>query len=219
MKKSIYLKSITLIVVILFSHCKVDKDEEFVIQGKLLNSCENPSPEPNKNLILTYEYGTNKKGDEIYCVTDNEGKFLFKYSSKFNLRNLTIGSSQANGLGFRTYLFDIALNKSLEVGVIYSENNFKAKLRVNLKKASSINDTVFYEKLQSKFTKFVVGPFLEGQVIDSLNRNVALKYESNNKHQINFNYTFKVGNNSIDQTILGRGFNSCSNENYLNIDL
>ncbi|MDP3928141.1 MAG: hypothetical protein Q8R57_03885, partial [Bacteroidota bacterium] len=45
------------------------------IKGKLLKSCENPSPLVGHALVLTYSYNVNGKEDVIQSVTNsNEGE-------------------------------------------------------------------------------------------------------------------------------------------------
>jgi hypothetical protein len=175
MKNTVKTRSIfTIITIMIFaiflSNCRKDNGEKFTIRGKLLNSCDNPEPVSGHQLFLEFSYGINNKYEQIAATTNADGSFEFTYEKKNAMGEMTISGRQANGLGTLNYLFGIPIGRDLNIENLYIENNFFAIIRVNIKRITTSDDTIFYSLISgtNNFSKFLVGPFTDNQLFDTV---------------------------------------------------
>ena len=129
--------------------------------------------------------------------TDANGKFEFKYKSVAG-NDIVISGSQPNGGGTKNYLFGIPINKDLDVGSLYSSNNFFSLVKILVSKQTSDKDTLYFDEYGAgNFRQFVVGPFTSGQVLDTITYRNAHFYDianqRNYKHISHAFYSWKLG--------------------------
>jgi hypothetical protein len=196
----------------------INDNTEYTIRGQLLQSCDNPTPVSGVKLILDYDCNCNSSKilQEIY--TDADGKFEFKYKS-VNGNDIVIRGNQANGLGTINYLFGIPINKDLDVGNLYSSNNFFAVLKIVNKRQSTKNDTIFYDVYGSaNFRRFIVGPFIENQILDTIMFRNTQFFDKVNDNRIYKNngfasYNYKIGQKGREVYADGSHFIVCTKYN------
>jgi hypothetical protein len=166
---SIFTTLISISFAIFLNNCSKDNEEKFTIRGKLLNSCDKPEPVSGHQIFLGFSYGINNKYESIGAITNADGSFELTYEKKNAMGEMAISGRQGNGLGTRNYLFGIPIGRDLEVGNLYIENNFFAIIRVNTKRVTTSNDTIFYSLIAgtNDFSKFLVGPFTDNQLFDT----------------------------------------------------
>ncbi|MDP3928060.1 MAG: hypothetical protein Q8R57_03470 [Bacteroidota bacterium] len=215
-------KSILLFLVplcfLIFS-CKNEDTETITIKGKLLKSCENPSPLVGHALVLTYSYNVNGKEDVIQSVTNSNGSFEFKYEKKVVMSNLALREDQTIGYGYFTYLNNIETKKNLDIGTLYNNDFLLVKIRINAQRVTSIEDTIYYDFKSNKFNKFIVGPFIENQLLDTIFGRTTMEYNKLNKHKFDIPYSWKLGLSGKVQYVYSDSLFPCSKENYLDIKL
>jgi Neuraminidase (sialidase) len=216
-----FLKYILLFLmpICLFTQACKNGDETYTIKGKVLKSCTEPTPIAGRPLVLTYDYSLNKKSGQEYTSTDAEGNFELKYTGQFNLGDLTISVKDDSSNFFRTLIRDIEKNRNLNIGNVLNADIFFAYLRIKTTKPNTQNDTLFFEKQGNKFNKFMLGPFTNGQIIDSISPDRELIYKPRNEHRMSFVYSFKIGFKGKEQFVFGEEFIPCSKQNYLDIEL
>lgn len=193
--------------VILFVGCNPfnEDNKEYSIKGTLLQSCDNPTPVTGVKLILDYDCNcsSSKILQEVY--TDSEGKFEFNYKTVAG-NDIVIRGTQANGGGTKNYLFGIPINKDLDIGNLYNNDNFFAIVKLEVSRPTSLNDTLFYDEYGAgNFRKSLLGPFNNGLILDTLRYRNAQFYDLDNKQYYkNIShafYSWKIGKRGVYNSI------------------
>lgn len=217
------LSIILIMYVVLFCGCeRINK--EYTIKGQLLKSCDNLTPIENVKLILDYDCNCNASKILTETFTDANGKFEFKYKSVLG-NDIVIRGKQPNGLGTVNYLFGIPINKDLDIGTLYKDSSFFAILKIVQKRQSTYNDTIFYDVFRSaNFRKFVVGPFVENQILDTIAFRTTQFFDKINDRRIYSNngspsYTYKIGKNGKESYADGSHFTTCTKYNEYILEL
>lgn len=209
-------------LVFLFTACPKQQDtisEQYTITGTIVKSCNNPTPLSNFQLVLNYACGCTSAKVLQTVYTDINGNFSFSYSSVAS-NSLVIQGD--NGTVFIDYLAGIPINRNLNIGTIHSDSNFFSLLKVNPQRQTTVNDTIYYQKYGNAFLRYAIGPFIAGQVIDSITYFNYEFYDLNNYRIYNYvpniNYSWKVGTtgkiNSSSVTL-----NPCAKNNEIIIPL
>jgi hypothetical protein len=204
MKKIVILSTSLLL---LLSCKKETKDEKgstengFIIKGKFVASCDNPTPLTNAtvHVILTIPTDNYTQVSLYDPTTDGNGNFTFTYSDKA-ADNLSISISN-DDRSKSADMKGIPPNRNVDLGNLYWGNNMYAILKVIPQTQTSKKDTIYYD-LQStgKYNKQAVGPFSSNQVLDSLFFHDAQNYDVNNAQPSQQKlYWWKLGKNGAQQ--------------------
>lgn len=169
-------------MLLLFS-CKKEK-EKFAVNGVLYKDCENKTPYANYPLIL--EYSTNslfEESFEIALTTNDKGEFSGTYETVSDLINGNLSISFVAGYANTSLVSDLPLNKSVNLGNIVKGINSYIIYKIAAKKPYSNSDTLFYGITASNFippykmeAPYVIGPFIDGQIIDTIEKASLLSY-------------------------------------------
>lgn len=223
------MKKITTIILFLvfytitMSSCKqVNEKQEYTIKGTLLQSCENSLPVGGIRLILDYDCDCNASKILAESFTDVNGKFEFKYSTVPG-NDIIISGIQPNGGGTKNYLFGIPINKDLDIGNLYSNDNFFAIVKLNVLRSTNSFDTLFYDLFGSgNYRKTIIGPFTNGLALDTLVFRNTQFYDVNNERiyisNSSASYSYKVGANG-NTNFAGGMFQTCLKYNYFTIEI
>lgn len=207
---------------LLFNGCKRgENDDTYTIKGKLLYSCEKPDPVSGAELYLGYNYGINNKYEEIGTTTNSDGSFEITYKDRSNLGELVIGGKKLNGTGSLEYLFGIPRWKDLNIGNLYAADNYTVYVVIQPKRATTAKDTLFYNMSAEVFKDYIVGPFAENQVMDTLVYRYAQFFDIENKEKYRHDgafplaaFIYKIGHNGKTQYASNESFLPCSDNNY-----
>lgn len=213
MKNYIY---ITFACFTLLLGCKREDAETFKISGRLLESCDNPRAVRNEKVILSFNHSLTKL-ELIESSTDNNGYFEFEYEKKALMDDLTIKSNL--GFGYRNLMYNIPKNKSISIGDLFYNNNLKAIVRVITDSVSSKNDTVFYDYLNNKFRKFIVGPFNNKHHIDTINAYNIAEYNDFNNHKVSITYFWKSNIKSQKEGVYLNEIIDCNKFRFIDLNL
>lgn len=210
--------------VILFVGCNPfnEDNKEYSIKGTLLQSCDNPTPVTGVKLLLDYDCNcsSSKILQEVY--TDSEGKFEFNYKTVAG-NDIVIRGTQANGGGTKNYLFGIPINKNLDIGNLYNNDNFFAIVKLEVSRPTSLNDTLFYDLFGAgNYRKTLIGPFTNGLILDTLNFRNTQFFDLNNiniyKNNSSATYSYRLGLKG--KTIYAGGmFSACLKYNYYVLEI
>ncbi len=167
--------SILLCSVLLFNaKCPSDIDDkpniQYTITGKLVKSCDNPIPMINRSFDLWYNTNGGGKSDlKATATTDSLGNFKLIYTTTPHSVSSTLDIIEANGFGQKTLLANILQNTNIDIGNIYTDTNVFIVAKIKTEKTYSTNDTLFY--FLGSFSankKFIVGPFANNQILDTI---------------------------------------------------
>jgi hypothetical protein len=172
-------------------------------------------------VILAYNYGINSKYNEIKSTTGADGSFALTYKSDVTMGDLVIRGRRANGQGALNYLFGIPKNKTLDVGNIYQSDNFFALVKIEPKRATTSSDTIYYKRVKSfVYQQYIVGPFFNGQVIDTMSYRNTQFYDFQNKSAYHgdgsfpyVSYAYTIGKNGKEKHASNESFIPCSSNN------
>lgn len=205
-----------------FSNCKKDT-EQFTVKGYLLQSCNNSEPVSGVTLQLTYPckacpYAQTDFGS---FTTRADGSFEFTYTSAKRVNELIISGTQRNGLGTLNYVYGIPINTTVNLGNVYATENFYALVKLNVQRPTSLADTIYYLK-EANLLLPIIGPFTQGQVIDTLiYRNTQFYDKQNVKNYRNVPnaiITYKMGERG-QYTNTGGLFDECVKYNEFLVDI
>jgi hypothetical protein len=147
----------------------IENQQQYTVKGRLLNSCENPTPSlDNELLSLRSICAFCTIGFELVPITVNEdGTFEFKYKHSSINKNLGLFSYKYYDL-----VLGIPVNQNIDLGNVYLKNNLYAIVKTKPKRITSKADTLFYNPQDYRGNKlpieYAIGPFSENQIIDTL---------------------------------------------------
>lgn len=196
------MKRITQILILvslfLFSDCR--REKSWIIKGRLLESCDNPIPVSGRLLYIS----SSKSISNPVVQTDDEGRFSLPY--ELDYRQIEFIKLRDEN---KIYLVGIPKKENIVVGDLYSKDNFFALLKLQVNRATSVEDTIYYDYLgyrgaMRNYRKFKVGPFTDGQVIDSVVFFDQDVYDSVLYNLGNFSrYIYKIGYHGKDLAGVG----------------
>ncbi|MDZ4666442.1 MAG: hypothetical protein SGJ00_01030 [bacterium] len=179
--------ALLILVISLFS-CKREK-ENFVVSGVLYKDCSKTIPYANYPLIL--EYFTKSLLEdpfELTMTTNEKGEFSATYESISDLINGNLSISYVAGFSTTSLISDLPLNKTVNLGNVVKGVNTFYILKIATPKSYSSIDTLYYGVNASNFAPpymmrapYIVGPFKDGQVIDTITRLSLLSYDNNSQ--------------------------------------
>ena len=165
------MKNLYIIVSIIFIavSCKKDSPKLYTIKGQLLN-CSNGITVPtftNTTIdLFQLNNGSNNKSKVIASTTtDNQGNFTFSYYTNNKYDKLIIRTS--SGFGFFKIMEGIPLKAIDNLKVILPAYNLVVGL--NVSKAYTSSDTLFYGKPVIANDFKLAGPFSTGRLFKSTN--------------------------------------------------
>jgi hypothetical protein len=176
----------------LFYGCKKNNEKrEYTIKGRVVQSCFDSTPASSLNLILQYS-GSGVSGAKTFvagsATTDKDGYFTLTYE---NIEQTITGMYLTRDVSFgqSPILWDIPVNTDLQIENIYRNIiiNRIYKIKVG-SKITSIYDTIMYNA--GSITKFVIGPFFDNQIVDSLLLNSLQVYGTETESST---FTWKLG--------------------------
>ncbi|MBU3661636.1 MAG: hypothetical protein FGM41_00350 [Bacteroidetes bacterium] len=150
--------------------CKRDDSQVYTISGKVVKSCDNPIPISNLAFELWYySDGKRDNAQKGTGVTDANGNFSINYSSTPGGFNSRLELITSNGpFGQKPLLSMIPQNKNLEAGNIYTDTNYFLNVIIRTEKNYTDKDTLFFSIANGVKFKFIKGPFINNQFIDTV---------------------------------------------------
>jgi hypothetical protein len=201
MKTSIQI--LLLFSLLLFSDCR--REKSWVISGRLLHSCDNPTPVFGHTLTIS----SSKSISNPKVETNREGRFELPYELDYRQHdNIFITDFSAH------YVTGIPKKKNLDVGDVYLNDNYSAFLQLSVQRPTSSEDTVYYDfngyrNGKKYFRKFKIGPFVDGQIIDSYVTHQEKIFDPTQFSTLNVSkrYDYKV--NGIENRIIWKEMQEC----------
>lgn len=163
-------KSTLLLILLSFllSDCK--RERTIVLKGRLLKSCDSAVAVSNIPLWIRADMNSSQK-----VLTDNHGNFSIPIEIDKHIEQVVLVGPQAlNGSGgTMEYAVGIPKDKNTFVGDVYFKDNYFFAITLRVKRATSIQDTLFYDlngyqNGEPIFRRYVTGPFTDNQVIDTV---------------------------------------------------
>jgi hypothetical protein len=173
---------------ILFFSCKREKDK-FVVRGFLYKDCSHTIPYANYSLKLNY-YTKSLLEDpfELFLNTNDKGEFSFTYESVSDLINGNLSLQFMDSISNGSLVTDLPLNKTVNLGNVVKGSNSFVVYKISTKKPYTENDTLYYRITASNFippykmeAPFKVGPFLDGQILDTVIGTRMFSYENSSE--------------------------------------
>ncbi|MDP3928061.1 MAG: hypothetical protein Q8R57_03475 [Bacteroidota bacterium] len=150
--------------------CK-SEEETYTITGKIVKSCDYPTPVSNLSFELWY-YSDSKRNDALKAsgVTDIDGNFSIQYTSTPNGFNSRMELITSNGpFGQKPILSRIPQNKNMAIGNIYTDTNYYMIVKIKTENNFSDLDTLYYNIIKPYGQyDFLIGPFYNNQIIDTI---------------------------------------------------
>ena len=163
--KTTFLFISIIVLLSILSGCKTDYPET-VVAGTYYNDCFNKTPMSNRKLKLVWNDGNGYNGTIAETTTDEFGrfKFLFEDKAKYyewkmeDVAASTYGDIFTDNLKQRSDLKDLT--------IAYDERG-KVLYKIDFDSAYTNRDTLYYTRLFSSVTKYILGPFSPNMIIDS----------------------------------------------------
>jgi len=118
-------------------------------------------------------------------TTNEKGEFSFTYESVSDLINGNLSLQYMDSISKGSLVIDLPLNKSVNLGNVVKGLNSFVIFKIATKKAYTSSDTLYYRITASNFippykmeAPFTVGPFTDGQILDTVIGANILSYES-----------------------------------------
>jgi hypothetical protein len=209
------MKKILILIFSLFMitgiQCKIDTEvenqQQYTIKGKLINDCENTSPIKDFYLHISSIGYVTITGLEVGpVITQADGSFEFKYKHTKFTKNLLLNANGNAGSTYQDFMVGIPVNQNIDIGDVYMKNNMYAVIKIKTERITSSADTLFYNLNDYRNNKssinYVVGPFIDNQLIDTLvfysvqiYDNTNLDYEWYRRTKYNAYLQYSVGKN------------------------
>lgn len=157
------IKPVTFLIcsLLLFTNC--NKEKTFTIKGRLLISCDRPIP--------VIDHGIRIEGKGItspIAYTNDKGHFAITYEHSRRTEYIYLTVKGEYGVGLSQRLIGIPMRKDVEVGDVYLTDNFFSVIKLAVQRPTDLTDTIYYDhNVHLGYRKFKVGPFLDGEIIDS----------------------------------------------------
>lgn len=151
---------------------KDDEKKEYTITGRIVQSCDNPTPVNNQSFKLKYLAAKALLGRPMVheagsCTTDKDGYFTITYVN-IKQDDINLELIQDVGFGQNTVFSGIPQNTDLNVKDIYLKVPIYQIYKIKLSGIStSKSDTLIYE-IGGQHDKNIIGPFLENQILDTI---------------------------------------------------
>jgi hypothetical protein len=171
-------------LVILFTACPKKTEDiinkQYTIKGKLVYSCDNPTPVINKNVDLEFTSNGVLVNTIGLCKTDSNGIFSFTYDAVGDhiLPQFTIGVE--SGYSYNVVFYNVPINSSLNLGDITTQDNYFGIIKIQTSKTYSSSDTLYYIPGNPFIHNIFIGPFYDGQIIDTFTYSGPLTYQNIN---------------------------------------
>lgn len=175
--KAFIICAIGIVLLTTFSNCKKDSDR-YTVKGRLLKSCDDPTPVPYAEIYLYNDYKstaqTCNSGEIARGTTNENGEFELGYNRACADGIVGLGYD----ISFSTAYVAVAMksNRDYDLGDIYKKDNGFYLFKIKTNHPYTDKDTLFYNitpiLLDSTY-KFIVGPFTDGQAVDSFKTTVS----------------------------------------------
>lgn len=185
------------------------------ISGRLLQSCNNPTP------IAGVEVHWGAGGHTVYtCVTDSTGAFSISGSYNVTMTQADLGYAlwlEGEAPFYYKELLGNVKNPG-DIGSVYYDNWLSYVLKVDVEDESvwSDSDTLYFRKSRAGMSSALtyVGPFVDGQVLDTLYLESASHVGYPTEDYISFGLPFTVNGGASKVArfsyVFGRDNDVCS---------
>lgn len=179
------MRLLAALILLSFFSCKREK-EKYVIKGILYKDCNHTIPYANYPLLL--EYFTKSRFEDPFLInmnTNEKGEFSATYESVSDLINGKLTVSLFSGYSYNSLVSNLPLNKNVYLGNIVNGEQTFYVVKIATPKSYTDNDTLYYATNGSNFAPpyrlsapYVIGPFRDGQIIDTLTSSNLIGYNS-----------------------------------------
>jgi hypothetical protein len=213
----IFTHNIITIVSILFllSSCSVSvpknehEGKSFQLEGTIYRDCAKTIPFKNGKLIVNHRYTVAPEAMEQTEIskinTDENGDFMYEYKAHYLDDFILASDSGKVKTNFPRYI-----NANLG-SINLFEKNAQIVLKIKTNKVFTNADNLSIEYLKFSLN----GPFLDGQIIDTLEGHFPLVWE-NNKFIISVGFYYHLNGRA---SRLEQAFETCKNFETLYIDI
>lgn len=186
--------------------------KEYFISGRLVKSCDNPSPIANKLVILETDHSVKLFCEPDYKVvarayTDNNGYFTLKYEQQNCIPLLKVAIEDPNGHPTQNHALVTYLKgkENTLLGDVQLEPKIIYNYVIKTNRPYTQHDTLYYniERLnggRDSSYAYISGPFTDGQVLSTYSESAQRQLHHGdvalNNNRYDYEYYWRLKNSA-----------------------